>query len=451
MKYLKLVILILLPLYSCVAPALPTPTQTIKPSLLVDTVLPSQTNTITPEPTLTQTYSPIPTLTATPTHTATSTQIGGGSGKIIFTFYKEEFTKLFPDLDGDVHVFISKLDGSEIESITSELEKFNYLTDVSPDGKKVLVTTMKNWKDESGSLYLIDLESKVSKPELLVKKISSHFREIHSAAKWIDNNTLAYAGQGEKGFGIYIINSDGSNSKCIERNTAFNILGIDKTRLYYLARNDRVEGGAYHYVSYKLWWVNLEGTERGQIKYKNQPLKSDFFYGPDMAISPDGSKIAWIDSAFFSSDPRHYNYVHVGQLSEIDKSHTFETWSNDILFYWYPDNERVAVLDARTLNRDPVSVGMNRFGLFELLSSSGEIGKNYNFASYIKNIVVQGENNKIITPLGFSLDGSLIYGIDAMGNFFLLNTDTSEYTNLENFDFIVSRFYTRDRKMMFLP
>jgi hypothetical protein len=99
MKPIKLFLFAVLCLASCTSSMQASaPTQT-------------PTQTFTPVPTSTQTPSPTPTVIPTPT------QIGGGSGKLIFEYYKVAFEKSFPDLKGEVNVFTSNVDGTDLTPI----------------------------------------------------------------------------------------------------------------------------------------------------------------------------------------------------------------------------------------------------------------------------------------------------------------------------------------------
>ena len=109
--------------------------------------------TATSKPTSTPTQTPSPTLTVIPT----PTQIGGGSGKFIFEYYKVAYEKAFPDLKGQLNVFISDLDGTHLTPITNGLQGFNYIESFSSDGNKVLVSSFSDSPHPNGDLYLIDL------------------------------------------------------------------------------------------------------------------------------------------------------------------------------------------------------------------------------------------------------------------------------------------------------
>src|SRR3972149_2980577 len=116
MKHTNLFLLVVLFLASCAAPTTPAPTQTL-----------------VPEPTATQ--------TAAPTNSPAPTQVGGASGRFIFTYQKDEFIASFPDLKGETNVFVANIDGTNLTPITRGLEGFNYLKAVSPDGTKALIAS----------------------------------------------------------------------------------------------------------------------------------------------------------------------------------------------------------------------------------------------------------------------------------------------------------------------
>src|SRR5271157_5949398 len=196
MKHTKLFLLAILFLASCGAPATPAPT-----------------STFTQAPTQTPTQTPIP----TPTLTPTPTQVGGGSGRFIFELTKADFSKSFPDLKGDQNVFITNEDGTGLTPLTNGLNGYNYLESISPDGNKVLISSCSDQSCDNSNLttlYSIDLNSLDSEPQKLATGLASR-NGFWSVAKWIDDTRLVYIGQRENGFGIYIINSDGTNSSNI--------------------------------------------------------------------------------------------------------------------------------------------------------------------------------------------------------------------------------------------
>ena len=274
MKYIKLFLLAVLFLASC-TPSMqsPTPAQ-----------MPTQTFTPIPTATATQTPSPTPTIIPTPT------PIGGGVGKLIFDLQKTDFAGRFPDLQGDLNIFIANMDGTDLVPVTADgLRGFNYLQSISPDGTKVLIASASDIEfqtDRHSILYSIDLNSLNSKPIQISKGITEYAvthpdigRE--SIAKWIDNTRLVYIGGGDKGYGIYTVNWDGSNPLNIYSNNTggpgrkpAGILGVDNTRVYW-----------YSNVAYKIaynmesdkdyaWWSSLDGSEQGALEYKGNQINS---------------------------------------------------------------------------------------------------------------------------------------------------------------------------------
>ena len=124
----------------------PTPSPTFTPS-------PTVTNTPTQPPTATYTPTPTPTL-----DTPTPTPLGGGSGKLAFSLLKDDYADIFPDLTGELNVFVSSTDGSNIIPITQGFPDWNLLRDFSPDGQKMIILSFyyKPWY--YGDLYVVNVD-----------------------------------------------------------------------------------------------------------------------------------------------------------------------------------------------------------------------------------------------------------------------------------------------------
>lgn len=272
MKRFNTLILIVLLLSSC-APA----------TTAVSTPTPQPTLTLTPSPTATQTPSPTPTITPTPT------QIGGGTGKFIFEYYKIAYEKDFPDLKGEVNIFTSNWDGSNLTPITNGLDGINYVAGISPDGNIALVASSSTFFGKS-ALYLIHLDSGNSDPVKLT-------REVHGRPVFLDNARVVYIGKGSKGLGIYVSNFDGTEQTKIgsPADEFSTIVASDESRVYWkTSQNERFKdasgvlymyGGAFQ----GLWWTNLDGSGQGKLESNGQQIISDQY-----AFSPDGKSIAWI-------------------------------------------------------------------------------------------------------------------------------------------------------------
>ena len=146
MENINIILLIAFLLSSC-APA----------TNAVPTFMPQSTETPTPSPTETQTPSPTPTITPTPT------QIGGGSGKLVFEYHKVAYEKAFPHLKGEINVFTSNWDGTDLTPVTDGPESFNTIESISPDGKMVLISSAPNYPGNV-DLYLFPLDMPYSGP-----------------------------------------------------------------------------------------------------------------------------------------------------------------------------------------------------------------------------------------------------------------------------------------------
>lgn len=272
MKSIKAILLFVFLLSSC-APAT---------TVVAPTFTPQPTSTFTPEPSATST--PIP----------TPTQIGGGSGKFIFEYYKAAFEKNFPDLKGEVNVFTSNSDGSELTSITNGLNGFNWIDSFSSDGKMVLVTSYAK-NAGYGDLYLINLNL----PGFTSSKLASGATQ----ALFVDTARVVFVGsKGPQGFGIYTINIDGSNLQKISTpKTISRLVSVDKTRVYWdgfikESFKDIPVGLTYTWGSFEsLWWANLDGSADGPLESNGKQIVVSISSGSNYyAFSPDGKSVAWI-------------------------------------------------------------------------------------------------------------------------------------------------------------
>lgn len=338
MKSTKLFLFIALFLVSCTTPA---------------TTEPILTATSTPAPTATPTLVPSPTITPAPT------QVGGGSGKIVFTYRKDEFLTTFPELKGETNVFIADIDGNNLTPVTNGLEGRNNFMDVSPDGNKLLITSTSNLQSKEANLYLAQIDSLDVEPTKLAEDLPNYYGG-NSSAKWINDSEIVYVGQGEAGFGIYTINSDGTNSKNIYTNTSgdklsnpFEILKVTDSRIYWDAQvTTRLTSNSVN-NKYYISWTSLDGTETGKLELNGEQMVFQNVFGPDLIFSPDGSKIAWVEGATQESGPPYNNYLHIANISDINNSQTVQTLTSLLILKWLPDNSKIMVFDLGSLN-DPI-------------------------------------------------------------------------------------------------
>jgi Tol biopolymer transport system component len=241
--------------------------------------------------------------------------MGGGSGKLIFDYYRVAYEKVFPDLKGEANVFISNWDGSHLTPITNGLNNVNHIESTSADGQLVLVSSHPDYRAK-GDLYLLHLNSPNSTP---IKLAGGLAWSQWPQAIFLDNARVAYIGRGQEYFGgLYTVNMDGTTRKKLGTLQAEfgGMVLADQSRIYYKGWTKR--------SSISLWWINMDGSGQGKLESNgNQILPNEFFYagtGEAASFSPDGTKIAWIPDelepdcpylylAFWTPDIRNGKYT----------------------------------------------------------------------------------------------------------------------------------------------
>jgi|CXWJ01.1.fsa_nt_gi hypothetical protein len=309
-----------------------------------------------------------------PTQTPVATPIGNAS-KIIFEYSSSEIAQSelaadFPNLDykkGFSHVFISNINGTNKTLITQSLGgNYNSLVALSPDKTKAIIRSFKEGEQNSG-LYVFNLQNLENDPVLL---------GFSSSAKWIDNSRIVYAGDGDKGLGIYIINSDGTNAIQIVKNTSNEVLGIAQNLVFW---NTYTKNGRYS--TYPMWWTNLDGSETGKLTYNGRQIGISIasFNRNNIAFSPDGTRVAWVDAGVPESGHKE-NFLQIANLRDID--HPF--LSIELIFSgpdlkWRHNGKSLIVFDEASVNFG-VGKGSNNYGYFEVSAETGEVIKNFNLS-----------------------------------------------------------------------
>jgi hypothetical protein len=311
MKHTKLFLLVVLFLSACATPAISAPTQTS-----------------TPEPTATQTLIP----TSTPTATPVPTQVGGGSGKLIFNYARiGGYEKSFPDVKGDWNVFTANWDGTDLTPITSGLNGNNFFQDISPDGRKILVSSSfpNNQPRNDADLYVVYLDGSLE-PQKIASGLSGN-------AIWLNNDAISFiAKEQQTPSGVFSIKSDGTGLKRISKNIKdqdgaifpVTLLGsTDATRVYWSGCSDN---GSYWVCRGKIWWSNTDGSKQSAF----------YLEAEGNVISPDGSMVVW-------NKPVHRAVgdccaIYVSSVSETDRPRsTLENAGNNYQVIWYPDSSKV--------------------------------------------------------------------------------------------------------------
>ena len=439
MKKTNLFLLVVLFLTSCTAPATPEPTQTL-----------------TPEPTSTQTPTETPTLTPTPTPTITPTptQIGGGAGRLVFVYSEREFEEKFPDLTGGRHVFVANIDGTNLIPITSELEEFNFLKNVSPDGTKALITSTSWWQAPNSDLYLVHLDSLDTKPVRIARELPNYSARNNLSAKWLDDTKIIYIGQGEEGFGIYIINADGTNPVNIERNSPYEILAVSKERVYWDIKKTRKEGNRSFSINY-VWWTSLDGTDGGRLMFDGEQVTFKGTVGSNrstLAFSPDGEKVAWIEGATATI---HHDYLYIASVSDIDNAQVLDpeplTGFTDLRWL---NNVKVLAYDRGSVG-SAYDTTNTVYGLYEISVGQDLKINNYRLSP---NLMV-AEDYYSLLMYGISPDGRTLLCItkdgqeDSDGNSIaklnFLNLETKIFSEVSDFNFLVNS--GNGRNVLWLP
>lgn len=402
MKSLKLFLLTVLLLSSCVAPV--TPTATATPTS-------EPTKTFTPVPTSTQTLVPTPTITPTPT------QVGGGSGRLLFASTKDGYHNAFPDLQGEANIFTANMDGTNVIPVTNGLEGYNYLMSVSPDGSNALITSTSNHKNKTASLYLANLDSPNIEPIKLANGLPNSYGK-NLTAKWIDDSKIVYIGQGETGFGIYKINRDGTdlvniynyNNDGVNRKP-FEFLAINGTRLYWDTRIEKNLGGNRWNYTYFVWWTDINDYGQNPLMFNEEQLYFGGTYGVELSFSPDGTKIAWTEPAT-STSPQ--NYLYVSSISNINNPNTLETLTSGLILRWLPDGSEILVLDETSVYRSGIfgiDTTNDLFGLYSVSITPSLTVKNNHSSEVLDLLIPPGMRGKsfCINNLSeFSPDGQML-------------------------------------------
>jgi hypothetical protein len=375
-----------------------------------------------------------------PTLIPAPTQIGGGSGKLIFDYFSYEYKKDFLDMKGEANVFIANADGTNLTPVTN-MDGYNYLKSVSPDGTKALVISVKDWYAKVADLYLVDLKASNSEPLKLAKGVPYYYN-FYNSVRWLDNTRIIYIGQGSQNYGIYLINADGTNPITIEKgNVPIEILGVTNDRVFWNTKTHR--GG---YPTYPVWWTNLDGSETGKLTYSGRQIGLSIatFLGNNIAFSPDGTKVAWADAGVPESGHKE-NLLQIANLTDIDRPFI----SVELIFSgpdlkWRRDGKSLIIFDEASVNW-AAGKGSPTYGYFEVSAETGEVIKNFNLPD---EVMGAGDNftplqcgdispdDKLLPCLVFASDKTGARIIPAQLNFLNLETGVmSEVTGL-SFSFI---------------
>ena len=249
----------------------------------------SETATSVPTSTVAPTATSTP--TSTPTVAPTPTQVGGGSGSLVFTYAQEEFVKRYPDLEGQRHVFMTHLNGTHMEIISEGMGELNFVRSISPDAKKLLIAAF----DMSGpdDLFVVDLSKEPPEASRVVENYTHP--TIFSPAAWIDNERFVYWGNGAEGMGFYQVDLEGSEPQRIDAASAAykGLLAVNEEHVYWYSRVYK-DYGSRRGDYYAVWATHVDGS--GESRLESAGRQVEYYVGA-ADFSPDGKKVAWIPSA----------------------------------------------------------------------------------------------------------------------------------------------------------
>jgi hypothetical protein len=295
------------------------------------TLVPTPTSTPTSSPTNTNTPKPTITLTQTPTITSSPTPMGGGTGKLIFGYYKKGgYEKSFPEIKGELNIFTANWNGTDITPITNGLDGFNHFESVSPDGKKILVSSFPREflsYGGTGNLYIVSLDGS-EEPQ---KVSGGIYKPVGKIASWLDNSRIVFISRRQQDSpGVFVVNSDGTDlhriSKTVSGAVPVALLPItDSTRINWYGCNKE---GMYT-VCKGIWWSSLENSEQSA-------LFTDAV--SDSVISPDGSMVVWNKSVHSGAE---CCAINASSINEIDTPHSFKVKNSNFEIFWSPDGSKV--------------------------------------------------------------------------------------------------------------
>jgi hypothetical protein len=393
----------------------------------------------------TKTLSPVPTFSPTPS----PTQVGGGSGKIIFEYMKPDYIETFPGLAGEMHVFIADLDGANLSPVTAQLDGFNDIEDISPNGRYALIASMENVgyeKNQIARLNLIDLNSIDYEPMLLANVYPPYF--WNSTAKWVNDETFVYIGMGDHEFGITLMKIDGSPAINLysyqnngEDKKPSEIIAIDKTRIYWASEVSKPfpNNPSMRSVENYIWWTSLDGKETNPLLVKGKQLSVSLYWNP-LVLSSDYSKIAWSESAKPESGPPYHNYIHIASLSDLENLDSIDTFTGHFALKWLPADSGLLALDYGSFTW-PEHNSRDNYGLYEVpISTESEKRNYYHQSSEIKELIDYSDSVDLydISPDGYFViiaSKKFINEQQVDKEIYLLNLETLSITPLDGFHF----------------
>jgi TolB protein len=274
-------------------------------SFVVMLTIATCTSVTTPAPT--QTYP----LQLTPTISIPLTPIGGGTGRIVFSSYRE----------GESEIYSMNSDGSGVKRLTEDVERLNQPT-WSPDGRYIAYVR-REWPTNL-EIYVIKLDG--SDPIRLTYNLNAFDIEPDWSP---DGSKLAFASSKYRNLDIFTMDLDDFQQTQLTENPGADTSpdwSPDGERIVYRSEQDG---------NHEIFVMRADGS--GQINL-TQHIASD----TDPAWSPNGERIAFV------SDREGFENIYVmdangsnpTRLTTCQCKDTYPAWSTDgNLLAFYSDRD----------------------------------------------------------------------------------------------------------------
>ncbi len=244
---------------------------------------------------------------------ATPTIYGGGSGRIVFSSYRE----------GESEIFTMGVDGSGLIRLTEDSARLNQPT-WSPDGSHIAYVRLE---------WLTNLEIYVMEADGSDQiRLTYNFQAYDIEPDWSpDGSQIAFASSQYGLLDIFTINLDDFQQTRLTEN-----LGVDSSpdwspsgeQIVY--RSEREENN-------EIFVMNADGSEKKNL---TNHLASD----TDPAWSPDGSMIAFV------SDREGFEDIYVMNTDGSDPIRLTNSMAKDTYPAWSPDGRLIAFYSDRSGN-----------------------------------------------------------------------------------------------------
>lgn len=232
--------------------------------------------------------------------------------QFLISLSKDLWLAHFPNLDGEVNIFQTNQDGSTLQPIVTGLSGYNFVLQLSPDNKKILVASYDLTKpitpSLTGQLYAVNVDG--SSVVLLSDNLPYRPSPVTSGTLWLSNDKVAFI-SGALGYThIHSINADGSDeikhtalNQYNQRLTPFRLLAFRGGKELYW-QNGQIDLETAEISLFPLR-SELDGTNLISIQTKDATT-------PQWEIAPSGDLIAWgadiLTSNFGIVDQLDLNY-----------------------------------------------------------------------------------------------------------------------------------------------